>query len=336
MTTTPPPPPPTIWVLTDDVTGHANQSLGVAEALGLSFVTRELRYGPWALLPGALGPRCLLGLSAASRAALVPPWPGMVIATGRRLGAVARWIKRQAGQAGLTTRIVQIMDPLRGRDEFDLIAAPRHDRTKPRDNLIETIGAPNRITPARLMVEAEAWRDRFSSLSAPRIAVLVGGATQRRGFAPALAAELGRLASRLAESCHGSLLITTSRRTGGTATDALAQAVTVPRYIHRWGTGGGAQDNPYFALLASADAIVVTGESMSMCSEACATGKPVYIYAPPAIVKPGFARLHQALYSAGMAKPLSAETSLTFDSNVMIPLSAARDIAAEIRRRFAL
>jgi len=278
-------------------------------------------------------------LLAESRAVLAPPWPDLVIATGRRLGAVARWIKRQAGQGGQTTRLVQIMDPVRGRDEFDLIAAPRHDRMPPRPNLIETIGAPHRITPERLVAEAAAWRDRLSALPAPRIALLVGGATRRRAFAPALAAELGRLASRLAESCHGSLLITTSRRTGAQASDALIQAVTVPSYVHRWGSGGSAENpagNPYFAFLALADGVIVTGESMSMCSEACATGKPVYIYAPPAIVKPGFARLHAELYGAGMARPLSAETSVVFDSNVYNPLSAARDIAMEIRRRFAL
>ena len=152
------PPSPRVWVLTDDVVGHANQSLGVAEALGLPFVTQELRYEPWAILPGALGPVWMLGevvehqlgLQAASRALLVPPWPDLIIATGRRLGAVARWIKHIAAESHHVTRIVQIMDPVQGRADFDLIAAPRHDQAEARDNLVETIGAPNRITPARL------------------------------------------------------------------------------------------------------------------------------------------------------------------------------------------
>lgn len=340
MTTAPIPPRPAIWVLTDEVTGHANQSLGVAEALGLPFLTKALAYGPWAALPGTLGPRCLPGLSAASRAGFIPPWPDLVIATGRRLGGVARWIKRQSTQAGQTTRLVQIMDPVFGRDAFDLIAAPRHDQLRPRPNLIETIGAPHRITPERLAAEAAVWRERLAALAAPRIALLVGGATRRREFAPSLAAELGRLASRLAESCHGSLLISTSRRTGEAASDALLGAVSAPSYIHRWGGGSGEGvkpgGNPYFAFLAMADAVIVTGESMSMCSEACATGKPVYIYAPPAIIKPGFARLHAQLYDAGLARPLNTETAMASESNASAPLSAARNIAAEIRRRFAL
>lgn len=339
MITAPTQPCPTLWVLTDDVTGHANQTLGVAEALDLPFATKALAYGPWAILPGALGPRCLMGLSPPSRAVLTPPWPDLVIATGRRLACVARWIKRQAGAAGHATRIVQIMDPVLGREEFDLIAAPRHDRMGPRPNLIETIGAPHRITAERLSVEAAIWRDRLADLPAPRIALLVGGATRRREFAPALAAELGRLASRLAEARHGSLLISTSRRTGAAACDALIGAVSVPSYVHRWGSGGvGVKPagNPYFAFLALADGVIVTGESMSMCSEACATGKPVYIYAPPAIVKPGFARLHGELYGAGMAEPLSADSAMALPAKAYQPLSAAHDIAAEIRRRFGI
>ena len=41
----------------------------------------------------------------------------------------------------------------------------------------------------------------------------------------------------------------------------------------------GAGENPYFGYLALADAIVVTGDSVSMTSEACASGKPVYVAA---------------------------------------------------------
>ena len=330
-------PSPIIWVLTDEVVGHANQSLGVAEALGLPFEARALRYSPWAALPGALGPGSLIGLDAASRGRLAPPWPTLVIATGRRLGAVARWIKRRARADGMTTHIVQIMDPVQGRDGFDLIAAPAHDRMPLRANLFETIGAPHRITASRLAAAADRWRKKLAALPAPRIAVLVGGATRRRGFPPVLAEELGRLASRLANAGGGSLLISTSRRTGAAAAEALARAVSVPAYIHRWGEGSDGQgDNPYFAFLALADALIVTGESMSMCSEACATGKPVYIYAPPAIVKPAFTRLHDALYRAGMARPLNTEIAANLATAHYAPLAVAREIAEEIHRRIML
>ena len=36
--------------------------------------------------------------------------------------------------------------------------------------------------------------------------------------------------------------------------------------------------NPYFGILATADRLVVTGDSIAMLSEACATGRPVQIF----------------------------------------------------------
>src|SRR5262249_1170230 len=45
--------------------------------------------------------------------------------------------------------------------------------------------------------------------------------------------------------------------------------------IFDWAARG---DNPYLAFLGLADAIIVTGDSISMLAEACATGKPVHIF----------------------------------------------------------
>src|SRR5262245_16456331 len=112
-----------IWVLTDDRAGNVAQALGVAEALGRPFTVKDIRYTPLAKLP--LQGASVLGLTGESRMTLAPPWPGLVIAAGRRTAPVARWIKRQSDGR---TRIVQIMYPgRRAAADFDLIAVPRHD-----------------------------------------------------------------------------------------------------------------------------------------------------------------------------------------------------------------
>lgn len=299
---------PRVWVLTDPVVGHASQSLGVAEALDVPFETRALSYSPLGVLPGLLGPRLLCGLDAASRAKLTPPWPDIVIATGRRLGGVARWIKRRAADDGQRVFLAQMMDPQRGRAEFDLIAAPAHDRLAPQPNVLATLGAPTRVTPERLAGAADAWRARLVHLPSPRIALLVGGSAGRRSFTPQQAAELGRRASALAQAHGGSLMVTTSRRTDDAAAAALLAAITVPVYAHRWSQAG---ENPYYAFLGLCDAAIVTGESVSMASEAAAAGKPLFIYAPPALIKPAFARFHAALHAQGLAQLLSDNPDFT-------------------------
>ncbi len=315
-----------IWVLVDGISGHESQSLGVAEALGLPFETRKITYAGFAGHANRLGFAALGGLTAEAKAGLKPPWPEIVIAAGRRLAPVARAIKRKCAGAA---RLVQIMDPGRGFGAFDLVAVPRHDRCRARKNLFETTGAPNRVTTAKLSAGAERWRSKCAELPEPLIALLLGGSTRRRPFGPELAAALGRKASALAAGAGGSLLVLTSRRSGTDAIEALAGAVDVPAHIHRFGQG---RENPYYGFLGLADAIIVTGDSMSMCSEACTTGKPVYIFAPPAIVKPAFAGLHQELYDLSMARPLAE----TFEAWAYPRLDAAAGIAAEIRKRFGL
>jgi hypothetical protein len=319
---------PRIWVLADATVGHASQSLGVAEALGLPFETKVIAYNGWARLPGLLGPGRLCGLDAASRARLSAPWPGLVIATGRRLGAVARWIKRHAATDGQRVFLTQMMDPIQGRDDFDLIAAPQHDGLPSRSNAIATLGAPSRVTPERLAAAITEWRDRLDHLPRPRLALLVGGSAGRRAFTVAQAAELGRLASVLARAQGGSLMVTTSRRSDDAATEALRAAIEVPAYFHRWSPSG---ENPYFALLGLCDGAIVTGESISMASEAMAAGKPLFVYAPPALVKPAFARFHAALYEKGLAQPLDRNAS--FVQGAAGGLRTAQTIAGEIRRR---
>ena len=318
---------PAIWVLTDDRAGYVAQALGVAEALGRPFTVRDVRYTPLAKLPSAVLGASLLGLTGECRAAFTPPWPDLVIAAGRRTAPVARWIKKKSGGR---TRIVQIMHPgKKSAADFDLIAVPRHDDVLPEGdapNILRITGAPHRMTADRLAAAAEAWSPQFNMLTRPFIAVMVGGATHSQAFPAHLAANLGRRVGELAAQVRGSVLLTTSRRTGAAAEAALLKVIPDPRHVFVWGSGG---DNPYQGYLALADQIVVTGDSVSMCSEACATGKPVHIYAPADMVGAKHARLHRELYDLGLAMPLDKPS-------VMLgkPLNAARDVARAIEERF--
>ena len=312
-----------VWLLIDDRAGNRSQCLGVAEALGLKFEVRGLEYTAAGALPQFILGASFFGLSAKSRAELAPPWPDLVIAAGRRTAPVARRIKRLNGGA---TYLVQIMDPgSTGIGEFDLVAAPRHDTITERPNVMRITGAPHRITPARLAAAAAEWRGRFADLPRPWIALIVGGSTRRRTFTDAMARDLGRAASAMAADAGGALLVTTSRRTGAAA-QALLGEIAVPKRVYRWGDEG---ENPYYGYLAVADAVIVTGDSVSMCSEACATTGPVYIYAPEALSTAKHARLHSELFEKGYARPLAGR----LETWTHAPLNPAEDVARAVRGR---
>ena len=260
---------PRVWVLADPRAGTAAQALGIAERLDLPFLTLPLAWGPLARLPlpwpslAGLAPPC----RAALRAALDRRAPALVISAGRRAAPVARWLKRRSG-----ARLVHAMRPGFGAAEFDLLVIGRHDRPRPAANLLEILGACHRMSPARLAAARAEWAT-LAALPAPRVALLLGGPVRGEGLDPALVAGLvPRLRARFPGA---SILASSSRRSGAAATAALAASLKgLPHRLFRWGDAG---PNPYAGFLAWADAIVVTGDSVSMLSEACATGAPVLV-----------------------------------------------------------
>ena len=116
----------------------------------------------------------------------------------------------------------------------------------------------------------------LSHLPGPYIAVVIGGNSGPYSYDEPAAARLGREASELARRFGTSLLITTSARTRPETLGPLEEALEVPYYLYRWRPNDS--DNPYFAFLGLAERIIVTGDSVSMATEACATGKPVYLF----------------------------------------------------------
>ena len=312
------PPNPIVWVLADPRAGTAAQALGIAERLGGGHRVVPLEWGGLARLP--LPVPTLAGLR--DRGAFVPPWPQLAISAGRRSAPVARWL------AGQGVRIVHCMRawPAAG---IDLMVIGRHDlsparlRRDPPDapNILPILGATHGLTPDRLG-QARAAAPELDALPSPRIALLVGGKVRGEGLDPAVAAGLGARVAGFA----GSVMATTSRRTGEAAADALAASLApVPHRLHRWGRGG---TNPLLAFMAWADALVVTGDSISMLSESLVTAAPIFI-APLGGEGPRHLAMHESLYAAGQARPISAAPA-PFPRR---PLDETGRVAAEIRAR---
>jgi mitochondrial fission protein ELM1 len=281
-----------VWVLADPRAGTAAQALGIAERLGLSFAIHPLAWSPLARLPWPLP--TLAGLTAAARAGLGgPPWPRLVLSAGRRAAPVALWLGRRGA------RTVHCMRPGFGAAAFDLLVIGRHDDPPGAPNILPILGACHRLAPARLATARAEWA-ALAALPAPRVALLVGGKPGRQGpMAPATAAAI---ATRVA-SFAGSVMASTSRRSGPAAAEAMASALAgVPHRLYRAGEAG---PNPYAGFLAWADAVVVTGDSVSMLSEALATPAPVFI-ADPGGLGPRHRRLAESLVAAGQARLVAA------------------------------
>jgi len=266
---------PRLWLLMGHKAGDNAQVEALAEAVGWPAETKRFVYRRTELLTNRLLGVTLRGIVPAASSALAPPWPDIVVTAGRRNEPVARWIQRQAAP-GKRVRLVHLGRPWAPLDAFDLVVTTPQYHLPARANVLLNRLPLHRISPERLLQAADVWRPRLQDLPRPWFSVLVGGSAGPYRFDAVAARRLAREAGRQAASAGGSLLVTTSARTDAAAADALAAALDVPHRLHRWKPAD--PDNPYLGFLALADAQIVTAESMSMVAEACATGKPVYLF----------------------------------------------------------
>jgi mitochondrial fission protein ELM1 len=267
---------PRVWLLMGGKPGDNAQVRTLAEALGWPFETKRVVFRRTELITNLLFGGTLAGVVQGRSTPLDPPWPDLIISAGRRNEPVARWIQTRAGKGGQRTRLVHLGRPWASPRRFDLIVTTPQYQVPALPNTLENDLPLHGVSGERLAVAAQVWAPRLDRLSRPYVAVLVGGNSGPYTFQSHSAARLGKEASTLARRLGGSLLITTSARTPTAAIRALEAGITVPAELFRW--RHGAADNPYLGFLALADSIIVTGDSVSMLTEACATGKPVYIH----------------------------------------------------------
>ena len=305
------------WILREGLAGLQAQALGLVEAAGLTAESRVLRpTGPWKFVPARFWPRPLSVVADAVR----PPRPGLSIGCGGMAAAVLAALRTPSHP------VVQVQDPRMDPRRFDLIIANRHDElTGP--NVFVTRTALHRVTPARLAAEADIWRDRFAPAQRPMVAVLLGGNNGRYRLDVTVA---GRLAADLADMSRRDrvrIMVTPSRRTDPAVAELMRRALA-PVGGLVWDFTG---ENPYFGMLALADMIVVTQDSVSMISEAAATAAPV-MFAP----LPGRSRRQElfirTMVDEGRVRPFEGR----FAPWPVRPLNDTPAAAAEMCRRLGL
>jgi uncharacterized protein len=312
---------PDTWIVTDGVAGNLRQAQALVQALGLPARPFTVRLSPpWRWF----APHLRAGLARALPRDLVAAArdtpPQLVIGCGRQAAAVTAWLK-----ATHRTFAVQILDPRGDANAWDLVITPAHDRARG-DNVILTTGALHAITPARLAAAA-LESPALAEFATPRTAVLIGGSTRAQRLDTKWVEGLFRHLSAWQSRENGSFLVTMSRRTPAGLVRRLREGFA--RWPGVFWAPGDSAPNPYPAMLAHAQRIVVSPDSVNLLSEACATGRPVFTHAPRR-VSGKLSRLHDALISGNHLRPLSDEPG-TWQAR---PLRETEGLAAAVWERY--
>lgn len=264
------PAPPSVTWLHDGAAGNRRQAEALVAALGLP--AQELQLiprAPWRWLAPRRFPGCDQAFGDGFADLLASP-PPLVIGCGRQAALATRLLRERGSRA------VQILAPRLDPRLWDAVIAPRHDGLRG-GNVLNPCGSLNPIDEDWL-TRAQAQWPQFAALPSPRTAVLLGGRTRAVRFdRGAFERLVSQLEPVLAEQ-GGSLLVLGSRRTEAhIARLARRYWQDVPGL--RWFDAGDGR-NPYAGVMAWADRFVLSPDSVNMISEACATGRPVFVAEP--------------------------------------------------------
>jgi mitochondrial fission protein ELM1 len=305
--------PRTVWVLASYRAGENTQLLGLAERIaarvGQPFRLVSVRYRRRAALLGLLRRASLGGVAPESRSEIAPAasanssgdhsleerapaqeWPDLIISAGLRNEPICAWIRRASGGR---TRIVFVGRTWCPPANVDLLVTTPQYRVPAGPRVLVNLLTQHRVTRERLAEAVDRQGARLAGLRRPLTAVLVGGSSGPYVLGTANARRLAADLATLRDATGGALALSSSSRTPPAFWQALEAELGPDTWRYRWQPDD--PDNPYYALLGSADAFVVTGDSVAMLSEAAATGKPVLIFDIP-VDATGDARPAATLY----------------------------------------
>ena len=205
----------------------------------------------------------------AARLALPSAQRHLVISAALRNEALARALAQQSPE-GMTVFLGRTWAP---PDAFSLTVTTPQYRRPAHPKVLENPLTLHGLNESALDAARKAEDGPPLAEAGEALGVLIGGPSGPYTLGPKSARRLLAEAQTLAGG--RALWVTTSPRTPAAAVKRLAAHPWRPqdRFLP-WGSG----PNPYRAILARAGALMVTGDSIAMLSEALGTGKAVRVF----------------------------------------------------------
>jgi len=260
-------------ILSDGKMGHQNQSVKLAENLGLkkyNILTLKRRKTFGKIL-SYINPIAITSEADVLDVAIKQEKYDVVIGGGSVPRLAMLWIKKKYPHI----KTVCLMDPKRCYESYDAIAAPSHDSIKYKgDNIVRHTGSLSGFTEEDLSQATEKFKAEFSKFKKPLIGLIVGGGSKGYDFTEEKAEKLISSTLELNKKIGGYIYATTSGRTGATQSDYIYNSLTKKGFSVYKGEG----ENPYRGMMAYSDIIIVTPETISMLTEACSSNAIVLVF----------------------------------------------------------
>lgn len=317
-----------ILILADDRTGTYSQSIALAKELGFEYDIVKINYSLLIKLPNFLLKNSLFGYDFATQKKLKNIGQyDIIISSGRRSVNAALYLRKKHQQV----KIIQIMHPNINFKYFDLVILPQHDQEKANPKLIISYGALSNFDENKIKQEQEIHKNYFGNIKKKLVILLIGGPSKKTEFGKEQAILLAQDVNKFVNKIEAKLVILTSPRTKDEITQNLMANLDCDHDLFDFNK---IDKNPYQACLGYGDYFIISGDSVSMISECCATSKIVFIYDDNKISSPKHRLFHDYLFKNNYAYKL--EDSLKNDPKNTKTLNEAKRIALIIKDRFKL
>jgi len=293
-----------IWVLKDNRPGNYSQAISLAKSLKIPYKIKEISYNKLAILPNFLKIGRFSTINHNSKKNLInqQQTPDIIISAGRRSALIALDLKK----IYRNLKLVHIMNP--GKKlikKFNLIIAPFHDNLK-NSNVVSIPGAFSYNDQELINKECKKFSNVFDKIKSPKIALLIGGSSKNNKFTENDIINLKNIINKISNNMKAKIIATTSRRTDDLTIKELSKLDNIS-YFFKWQAGA---ENPYYAILATADYIITTGDSISMCCEAVNYNKPLYIYLGSNLCSKKHLLFHKKLFELTNSKELTIDIDI--------------------------
>ncbi|OGW98658.1 MAG: hypothetical protein A2Z81_07610 [Omnitrophica WOR_2 bacterium GWA2_45_18] len=183
--------------------------------------------------------------------------------------------------------LVVLKPGLLGYDRFDLVLLPQHDvsrQDRSRKRVAVTVAAPNLVNEEYLKEQSVLLLNRFSHLKSHtrmKIGLFIGGNSKNVYLSEPQIRVLIHQIKQIAQEMNADILVTTSRRTPGHLEQLLhAELKKFPRCPLLILANKDNIPEAVGGILGLSDIVVVSGDSISMISEAAASGKDTIVFSP--------------------------------------------------------
>jgi uncharacterized protein len=303
-----------ILILADERVGTYSQSIALAKESGLDYEIIFLEYNFLKALPNLFFSESLIRLKKTSieKLSSLNYAPKYIISAGRKTAPIALFLKRKYN---FLSKIIQIMRPEISLKKFDFVIVPEHDEPKapyPK-NLILSIGALTKIERNNDQKIYEKFQVQFENFQKPIIALLIGGSTKKTQFLLKSAQELINQVLIIKKNMNATLIIVNSRRTDVKINNFIKKINEENLVFFDYNEIK--ESNPFGLIINVADFFIISGDSVSMISQCCSTGKSVFIFDDGKISSKKHQKFHKILIERNYAKLFDRNFSELNDFN---------------------